>query len=75
MDTFKAVVVIIGLLYFSISLIISHMVYRHFKNRQAGVGGGLMGGLGGIVPGQGGMQMQQGGRRPYDDEVGERDDT
>ena len=68
MDTFAAIVTIIAFTYFTVSLFIAHHIYKHFKNRQADSGGGLMGGLGGIVPGQGANPMQ-GGRAAMDDRV------
>lgn len=53
METFYSVVVIIGFTFYTTSVLLSHYIYKHFKNKSGGGAQGLMGGLGGIVPGQG----------------------
>ena len=54
METFASVVVIIGFVFYGTSLVLSHYIYKHFKNHSGGSGQqGLMGGLAPIVPGQG----------------------
>ena len=66
METFASVVVIIGFVFYGTSLVLSHYIYKHFKNHSGGSGQqGLMGGLAPIVPGQG-YQAQ---RNQVDDRV------
>lgn len=53
METFYSIVVIIGFVFYSTSVVLSHHIYKYFKNQSGSGQQGMMGGLGPIVPGQG----------------------
>jgi hypothetical protein len=55
MKTFAAIILIIYFIFYSVSTVVSHYIYRVFKSLQAGENNGMMGSL---MPFNGGGGVQ-----------------